>query len=302
MELTWVLKIRLAAAAILGVIIIGFLAWPLAAPPDPFGLVSLTAGQFTIPTILILACLSFICGVLGFFASWPYGKEIGIFAVPAGLAVWAIRTGPLASFIQSNPGLEQRLQFYGRLKWESFFWLALVLLGFAAVHICQKVFKPPKKPLPHLTQQETKLHIALRVAIALAVSIVIGKACISIFVQDVPFLDPYLGTFVGRPVIGQVVFGIFVAFLIVGFIVRKFIGLGYIWPIIATAFITFYAVYASLSEDVLERLVERLPANVFSDAALAVLPIQIVAFGTIGAVTGYWAALRYQYWREHELE
>ena len=302
MELTWVLKIRLAAAAVLGIVIIGFLAWPLAAPADPYGLVSLIAGQFTIPAFFVLAVLSVLCGVLGFFASWPYGKEIGIFAVPAGLAVWAIRTGPLASLIQSNPGLEQRLAIYARLKWESFFWLAMVLLGFAAVHVCQLLFKPMKKPLPHMTKNEPKLNDTLRVIIALVVSVVIGKACISVFVQDVTFFDRFFGTFVGSPVIGQVVFGIFVAFLVVGFIVQKFLCLGYIWPIIATAFITLYAVYISMSRDVLERLVESLPANFFSDAALAVLPIQIVAFGTIGAVTGYWAALRYQYWREHELE
>ena len=302
MELTWVLRIRLAAAAVLGIVIIGFLAWPLVEPPDPFGAVSLTAGQFTIEAFLTLIGLGLVCGVLGFFASWPHGKEIGIFAVPFGLAVWAIRTGSVSNLVQSNPGLEQRLKIYSILKWEPLMWLAMVLLGFAGVYICQMIFNPPKRPLPHITKAAQKLNIYLRTVIGLAVSIVFGKFCVSVFTQDVSFPNRYLGNFVGQPVIGQIVFGVFIAFLIVAFLLKKFLDVGYIWPIVATAFVTHFAVYTSLSTNVLESLVESYPANVFSDAALAVLPVQMVAFGTIGAITGYWAALRYMYWREHEIE
>jgi hypothetical protein len=302
LELTWVLRIRLAAAAVLGIVIIGFLAWPLVEPPGPFGVVSLTAGQFTIEAFLTLIGLGLVCGVLGFFASWPHGKEIGIFAVPFGLAVWAIRTGSVSNLIQSNPGLEQRLKIYSILKWESLMWLAMVLLGFAGVYICQMIFNPPKRPFPHITKAAQKLSIYLRIVIGLAVSVVFGKFCVSIFTQDVSFPNRYLGSFVGQPVIGQIVFGVFIAFLIVAFLVKKFLDIGYICPIIATAFVIHFAVYTSLSTNILDSLVESYPANVFSDAALAVLPIQMVAFGTIGAITGYWAALRYMYWREHEIE
>ena len=35
MELTWINKLRIAAVAALGVMVIGILAWPLAAPGDP---------------------------------------------------------------------------------------------------------------------------------------------------------------------------------------------------------------------------------------------------------------------------
>ncbi|MHC4265465.1 MAG: hypothetical protein ACYSUK_05970 [Planctomycetota bacterium] len=302
MELTWVLKIRLAAAAVLGIIIIGFLAFPLVNQPDPYTVISLTAGQFTIEAVLTLAALALVCGVLGFFASWPYGKEIGIFAVPFGLAIWAIRTGSVANLLQSNPSFVQRMDIYNGLKWEPLFWLFIVMLGFVGVHICQMIFKPEHKPLPHITKKEQKLNVYVRVVVAIFASVVFGKVCISIFTQDITFMVRNLGSFVGQPIKGQIVFGVFIAFLITAFIITKFLDLSYIWPIIATAFVTPLAVYTSLSKDALEYLIEAYPANVFTDASLAVLPIQVVAFGSIGAITGHWTALRYMYWREHELD
>jgi hypothetical protein len=300
LELTWVLKIRLTAAAVVGIIIIGFLAWPLVQPPSPYNVI--TFGQLTVEAVFTLAALALVCGILGFFATWPFGKEIGIFAVPFGLAIWALRTGSVANLIQANPSIEQRIQIYNALKFEPLFWLAIVMLGFAGVYICQMIFKPEHGPLPHITRSKQKLNTYLRMAIALVASIVLGKACISVFAQDVPFIVRNLGRFVGQPVIGQIVFGVFIAFGITGFVVTKFLDLGYMCPIIATAFVTPFAVYTSLSKNVLQELVDTFPANVFPDAALAVLPIQIVAFGTIGAITGYWTALRYMYWREHEIE
>ncbi|MHC4132366.1 MAG: hypothetical protein ACYSSP_09825 [Planctomycetota bacterium] len=302
MELTWVLKIRLAAAAVLGIVIIGFLAFPLVQQPDPYSVISLTAGRFTIEAVLTLAALALVCGILGFFASWPYGKEIGIFAVPSGLSVWAIRTGSVANLIQSAPLFEQRLKIYNSMKWEPLFWLIIVLLGFVGVNICQMIFKPEHRPVPHITKKEQKLNVYVRIVVAVLASIVFGKICISVFVQDVTFVERNLGTFVGQPVVAQIVFGVFIAFLITAFLVTKFLDLGYIWPIIATAFVIPAAVVTSLSKSMMESLVEAFPANVFPDAALAVLPVQIVAFGTIGAIAGYWTALRYMYWREHEID
>ncbi|MHC4635801.1 MAG: hypothetical protein ACYSYU_11425 [Planctomycetota bacterium] len=44
MELSLLMKFRICAAMGLGVVLIGILAWPLAAPLDPFGVVSVPAG------------------------------------------------------------------------------------------------------------------------------------------------------------------------------------------------------------------------------------------------------------------
>jgi hypothetical protein len=86
------MKLRIAAAAAVGVVVIGVLAWPLAEPAEPFEAVrmsNLGAGGAA-----ILLALAFAVGLVGYFISWPHGREIGILAVPAGLAIWA---PPLAS-------------------------------------------------------------------------------------------------------------------------------------------------------------------------------------------------------------
>ena len=90
MELSWPMKLRIAAAVAAGVILIGFAAWPLAVPPDPFGVVSVLSGTITVGGALILVALAFLTGLIAYFLSWPYGREIGILAAPAGLSIWTI--------------------------------------------------------------------------------------------------------------------------------------------------------------------------------------------------------------------
>ena len=49
-------------------------------------------------------------------------------------------------------------------------------------------------------------------------------------------------------------------------------------------------------------LAQAWPANFFGDVAASILPVQMVAFGALGSVAGYWMAVRYDYWRKHELK
>jgi len=74
---------------------------------------------------------------MGYFLSWPYGREIGILAVPAGLSLWAVKTGSIASLIQMNPTVNQRQAIFAAFKWEGLFWLALVAVGFVGVLTAQ---------------------------------------------------------------------------------------------------------------------------------------------------------------------
>lgn len=100
MELTWINKLRIAAVAALGIVVIGLLAWPLAAPADPLSPVrAWSISPFGTMTLLILA---FGLGFAGYFVAWPHGREIGILAVPFGLMVWAGRSGPMRVLTQAS--------------------------------------------------------------------------------------------------------------------------------------------------------------------------------------------------------
>ena len=102
MELSWFMKLRITVAVAIGVVFIGFLAWPLVAPSDGVHIVTLFAGNLSIVGAISLMVLAFLVGVVAYFAAWPHGREIGILAVPAGLGVWAVRTDSVSSLLRSN--------------------------------------------------------------------------------------------------------------------------------------------------------------------------------------------------------
>jgi hypothetical protein len=290
------MRLRIAAAVAAGVVLIGILGWPLAAPAEPFGVV--LAGNLSFAAGITLAALAFLAGLFGYFVSWPYGREIGILAVPSGLAIWAVRCGDMAEVMQISPALAQRQAIFAALKWEPVFWLAIVAVGFAGVLAGQKI---GVKPATDKSQEKSnsKSNIYLNAIIALVGSVLIAQFCIGLFAQDVRIPDPRLGSVVAQPAIGQIVFAVLVSFGIAGFVVKKFLNVSYIWPTVASAFVTGFAISTYAKQDILQHLVERYPAVFFSNAVSSIFPVQMVAFGALGSIAGYWLAVRYNYWRKH---
>ena len=299
MELSWLTKLRIAAVIIAGVGLIGILAWPLASPFDPFGPVSLTVGAITFGKAIALVPLAFFVGFIAYFLSWPLGREIGILAVPAGLSTWAVRSGSMANLMQANSTLSQRQALFSSLKWEPIFWLAVVAVGFLGVLIGHKICS---SSAPGESQEKTdsKSGMFLGVIIALVGSILIAPFCIGILAQDVRMLDDRLGSLVGQPAIGQIVFAVLVSFGIAAFLFKKFLNVSYIWPIITSAFVTVFIRTIYIKQDTLNHLVEHWPAVFFPNAVISILPVQMVAFGTLGSIAGYWLAVRYSLWRQLE--
>jgi len=289
------MRLRIAAAVAVGVILIGILAWPLAAPAEPFGAVF--AGTITRAGAISLALLAVFAGFIAYFLSWPYGREIGILAVPSGLAVWAVRTGSMADLIMHNPTVPQRQALFAMLRWEPLFWLAIVAAGFAGVLLAQKIHAKPQPEKPG-----SKSNTYLNAVIALVGSVLIAQFCIRIFAQDVRIPDRTLGSVLAQPAVGQIVFAVLGSFGLAAFVVKKFLNVSYIWPAVASAFVTGFAITTYLKQDILQHLVQHWPPVFFSNAVTSILPVQIVAFGTLGSVAGYWLAIRYNYWRKHELK
>lgn len=287
MELSWPMKLRIAAAATIGVLLIGILAWPMA---EPFSAVEAMGSRGAI----VLVVLAFAAGFIGYFVSWPFGREIGILAVPSGLAIWAVRSGSMAGLIQLNPTADQRMTLVESLKWEPFFWLIIIAAGFAGVLLGRKICS--SKNLKQ-TQEKSKSGPGkyLNAILALVCSGFIAQFCIRIIAQDVR-----LGSVIAQPAVGQVVFAVLVSFGCAAFVAKKFFDVSYIWPAIASAFVT--AFMATVYAREVPYLVQNWPAAFFSNSVISVLPVQMVAFGTLGSVAGYWMAIRYEYWRKHEIK
>jgi hypothetical protein len=282
-ELSWSAKLKVTAALLAGIILIGFFAWPLAAPVEPFGVISVPVFGKAV-TLMGLAVLT---GFIGYFLSWPYGQEIGILAVPAGLAVWAVRCGNMTELIRLNPTLAHRQELFALLKWEPIFWLAIVAAGFGGVLIGRHLVSRSSSFVPRPSFLVPRIF-------AVVISVFIAQFCIGIFAQDVR-----IGPVVAQPSVGQIVFAVLVSFGIAAFLVKKFLDASYVWPIAASALVTGFAVITRIRQDTLQQLVERYPPALFSSSIISILPVQMVAFGVLGSIAGYWLAVRYDYWRKH---
>ena len=297
MELSGLMKLRIAAAIITGVVLIGILAWPPATSSGPLSTVR--AVDISLGGGLILLILSFLAGFIAYFVSWPYGREIGILAVPSGLAIWAVRSGSMADLLQLNPTTAQRQELFATFKWDSIFWLVIVAAGFAGVLLGQKTLssaRPAEKP----EKSKSKPVQYLNAIIALVGSALIAHFCIRIFAQDVKVFDNSLGSLMAQPSVGQIIFAVFVSFGLAAFVVKKFLDVSYIWPAIACVLVTAFATSTYANQEVLQYLVQRWPPTFFTNSVVSVLPLQMVAFGTLGSIAGYWMGVRYCYWRKHE--
>jgi hypothetical protein len=299
MELSLLMRLRIAAAVATGVVLIGILAWPLAASSEPLSAVR--ASDISLGGVITLVVLAFLTGFIAYFVSWPHGREIGILAVPSGLAIWAVRSGSMTTLMQLNPTAAQRQALFTTFKWDSIFWLVIVAAGFAGVLLGQKILSSPR---PDEAQEKTdsKPIKYLNAIIALVGSALIAQFCIRIFAQDVKVFDNKLGSIVAQPSVGQIVFAVLLSFKLAAFVVKKFLDVSYIWPAIAAALVTAFATSTYANQKVLQYLVQQWPAAFFNNSVISILPVQMVAFGTLGSIAGYWMAVRYSYWRKHEMK
>ena len=291
------MKLRIAGSMAVGVVLIGILAWPLAAPAEPFGTVSLTAGTISGGGAVILAILAFLAGFIGCLVSRPYGREIGILAAPAGLTIWVLRSGNMVNMVRRTGAVSQP-ELFASLRWEPLFWLSIVAAGFAGVMLAETINKRTGS-VKTVQKPKITLNMKLNIIIALAACPLIAQLLISAFAQNVRLIDQKIGSIISQPTTGQIVFSVFMSFGAAAFVVKKFLNVSYIWPIIASAFVTALATFSYGKQDILQHLSTNWPTIFFSHAVLSISPLQIVALGTLGSISGYWMAIRYNYWRKH---
>jgi len=298
MELSWPMRLRIAAAMGAGAVLLGVIGWPLVAPPDPMGVVSLLNGSISSGDVIVILVLGFLAGLIGYFLSWPYGREIGVLAVPSGLAVLALRTGSMAGLMQLNPTFAQRQAIFAALKWEPILWMGVIAAGFGGVLLGESIYSKPE-PVEKQKKSNFKVNTSINAAIALIGSVLIANFFIGLFAQDVRIFDKNLSSIVAQQAVVQIAFAVAVSFGLAAFIFKKFLNASHIWPTVASALITAFSITTYVRQGVLQYLIDHYPAAFFSHAVISILPVQMVAFGTLGSITGYWLAVRYNFWQKH---
>jgi hypothetical protein len=300
MELTWPIRLRIALAAAIGIGVIGIYGWPLVAPADTFGAVSVVNGRIAASNFFILGLMAFFCGFVSYFLTWPYGTHIGILAAPAGLAALALRSADMGTLMQLNNSLQKRELFYSTFCWESAIWLAViaagclgVLLGYGICHPRGPAEDSPDESGNTADKSKPSVLSYLTPTFAVIGSTVVSMFLIGMLARDSVIPDQKVGFVIGQPSTAQIIFALLVTFGVSGYLVKKLLGLNYYWPIIATCLVIPFGIIVYGRYGVLEYFIGRFPPVFFANSILTVFPVQAVAFGAIGAVAGYWLAVKY---------
>ncbi len=298
MELPLPIKLRIAAAAAIGIILIGLIAWPIAGVADPFT-------PLTIPTLkgtISLIAWSFLAAFLSYFICWPYGRQIAPIAVPLGLAIWAVKTANLASLMQTAPAAAQKLQILTSIKWHSFFWLAVIIVGLLAVEFAHFLLNAKPQDTESQISRFSQPKFYLNSAIALGLSIVIARIFLNIVTQNIRIFEAELGSIIAQPHTAQIAFAVIISFGVAAFVAKLLLNASYVLPIIASAITVVIAITGYAKEPILQYMSKSSPAVFFPNPIVSILPLQMVAFAAIGAIWGYWLAVRYRWWRKYQIQ
>ncbi|HBG28397.1 MAG: hypothetical protein A2Y10_11135 [Planctomycetes bacterium GWF2_41_51] len=298
MELSWLTKIRIVIAIGIGVVLVGLLPWNMVEPEN--GFFALLSGAISLFDLMICGLLALAAGFLASAVCTPYGGRIGILAVPGGLAVWAIRSADLSNLFQAMPAVSSRLAIYNALRFEGFIWLALAGLGFIGAMAADRLLRKKTLDSEDSIEVKIKLHPLASAGLAIVATVVIAAFLLNILAADISYSDPKINKVTGQPANLQIAFAVLIAFMACGFFSKLFLGTSYIWPALATVPVTIYTIIIYTKQPVMEHLAGAWPAVFFARTSVSVLPIQMVAFGCLGAVWGYWLAVRYRFWREFE--
>ncbi|MFA6186656.1 MAG: hypothetical protein WC770_05520 [Phycisphaerae bacterium] len=293
------MRIRIIAALVIGGWMLGFLPWD-GIKPDAAGVFSLLTGNISIQDILGCAVLAFAAGFAASAVCTPYGEQIGIIAAPAGMAVWALKSAPISKLFQAAPSVQSRLEVYSKLKFEGFIWLALAACGFVGAIAADKIFRRKPVDLPDNFKPVYKIPEFAQIAIAVIATVFIANIVINALALGVGFPDLQLKNVVAQPANGQIAFAAMLAFCLCGFLAKLFLSSKAVWPAIASSVITYYFTVSYVKSGTLTQLAASWPAVFFYKPIMAVLPVQMVSFACLGAVWGYWLAVRYHVWRTEQ--
>ncbi len=298
----WLMRIRAIAALAVGALLVGGLGWPLVRPELPIAAITLVNGSVSVSGAVLCVLLAFAAGFLAFFVSWPAGKILAPYAAPTGLAIWAMTSGNMHRLLLDHHPPAQRQALYAALRWEGFFWLLICAAGYLGVLAASRLAGSKIVILGQFDSDKPKgITIMTHVLLAMGVTVLIGWFALGVFVQDIHQPDARLGMVVGQPGNRQIAFGVFTTFCIAAYLVKHTLKIGYLPVAAASVVLTFVGATQLLRGDTLAHLAGNWPIAYFNHAVNAITPLQMVAFAVLGAVTGYWMAVKFHHptWKTH---
>lgn len=291
-NLHWLMRIRILAALGTGALIVGALGYAFLRPEDPLGTISLFTGEISMIDAILVILLGFLAGAAATIVCCPIGNVLAPFAAPAGLGVLALFNGGIKQLLLTNDSFEQRNALYGCLRMETLLWLGVCAAGYIAVLLTTKMIHK-KAIIAHpeaIPQKQNEFWINALITAVVAAAVIYFT--IGIFVRDIRQIDEQMGFVVGTPGNGQIAFGVFISAGLAAFLVKRFLRAHFIPAIIGAVALYIGMFTKFIGSDKLNHMVQTWPVDFFPHAIFAITPLQFVPFATLGAITGYWIAIR----------
>jgi hypothetical protein len=277
-------------------------AWPLVRPELPAAAVTLIGSDITLAGMLLCLLLAFASGFIAWFAAWPAGRIFAPYAAPTGLAIWAIRSGTMQQLLLSHQEAAQRQILYSALRWEGFFWLLVCAAGYLGVMAASKL---AGSKIYVIGQDDASRpqgqNLIVNIVLASAITLIITWFAVPILAPDIAQPDPALGSVVGQPGSRQIAFGVFAAFALAAYLVKYALKINYLPVAAASVLLTFFGAAQLLRGDTAALLAHNWPIAYFNHTVNAITPLQMVAYAWLGAITGYWMAVKFHHptWHSH---
>lgn len=294
----WHLRVRILVALGAGALLIAGIGYPLVRPADPLGAISMFTKEISTIDVVILAGLGFLAGVVATLACYPLGSALGPFAAPAGIAVLALSCGSMRALLLYNQDFAARSELYAFLRWELLFWVAVCAAGYVGSIITGRLLKT-KTVIEEDTAKNDKTML-INGLIGMVITGVVVYFTLGIFAQDIRQIDEKLGSVSGLPGNGQIAFGVFVSVGLAAFLLKYIFNISYLWSILGSLLLYFVMYTRIPGSAQLEHLSATWPIYFLSHAIYGIIPLQFTSFAFLGALTGFWIAIRLQQKTEEE--
>ena len=216
----------------------------------PTAAITLVGSGITIPGVLLCLLLAFAAGFCAWFVAWPAGRIFALYAVPTGLAIWAMQSGTMHRLLLEYHDAAGRQILYGALRWEGVFWLLVCAAGYLGVWVASKAAGTKIVILGQYDSEKPQgVNVLINVALAVAVTLAVTWFAVGFFAQDVHQPDPALGSVVGQPGNRQIAFGVFAAFCLAAYLVKYALKIGYLPVAAASALLSFFGATQLLRGD-----------------------------------------------------
>ncbi|MHC4552058.1 MAG: hypothetical protein ACYSUT_04725 [Planctomycetota bacterium] len=288
----WLLRVRILLSLCTGALIVGAVGYNFVKPADPLGAISLFTGEISTVDAAILLALGLASGVVATLLCYPMGNVLAPYAAPTGVAVLALSSGSIKQLLITNSELAPRAALYSFMRWEALLWLGIAAAGYVGMLLTTRLIHTKAIVADKQPASENKAMMWINALIGAVATAVIVKFAIGIFAQNIPAIDAQLGKVVGRPGNGQIAFGVFVSVGLAAFLVKHFLQVHFI-PVVVGAIAVYIALLTQFAgSDTLEYMVNTWNPSFFTNSIYAIIPIQIASFSVLGAMTGYWIAIR----------